>query len=989
MIGEAILHYTVLGQMGAGGMGVVYRALDTKLGRHVALKFLAEALRLDTTARDRLLAEAQAAARIDHPNIGVIHAIEEADDRPFIVMALYEGESLRDRIDRTAMSVAEATEVALQVARGLVRAHESGVVHRDIKPDNLFLASSGALKILDFGLAKLDRMDGLTSTGSVMGTLEYMSPEQVRGQAVDERTDLWALGVVLYEMLTQVSPFRTEGSMTASILKIIKDDPEPLSVLRPDAGPALAAVVELALVKDREARYASAADMLVDLEAVVRGSGAAPSIPGASAPSQVAPAPASVPAPGPSAPEPPLTTPARDAPPVAATPARVVVNAVPSPSTPLVGREDEMAIIATNLDDPHCRVLTLFGPGGTGKTRLATEAARQAIERGTFADGVVFVPLDALDDPELIPHAIARALGIELQPHAAALEQVAQSLGDGAMLIVLDNYEHLMDGAQVPADLVSACPGLRILATSRERLNLEEEWVVPLPGLTIPDAGAVDQDVIERCEAVQLFLHRAKRARHHFSLEEEGAEHVGHICRLVAGSPLGIELAASWVKMMRCDEIAREIQGSIDFLTSSSRNVSERHRSIRACFEYSWILLSPQEQAVLARLATFHAAFTREAATAVAGATLPVLMTLLDKSLLSADGKRYESHPLLRQYAAEKLAEQPARQVEVEIRHAAYFLELVQRARGRDDELATLDLEMPEILSAMQRAHTRGDPTVLVALMRELAVAGPYYNARGHTSRSLELMAAAVAAARAQDERMTAHLLLSKVGNTHLLHRGDHAAALAAYQEALELAEGLGDHHRQAIVLSVIAQTRFEQGADDAAAYLDRAYELARRHEDVLALSHVVQQQGVHAARRSDWETARRHFAEALAVLEGATGIAPERESDHAYQRFMALLNLAEPERMLGQHERALALRQRALAMAEAHDNRLWKAYAVHELGEVHHGMDDRAEAQRLFEQALALWQQNNVQVKVEQLRAFMASEGYTTPARGSRGDGS
>ncbi len=959
--------------MGAGGMGVVYRALDTRLGRHVALKFLPESTRLDATARGRLLAEAQAAARIDHPNIGVIHAIEDADDRPFIVMALYEGESLRDRIDRSPMSLAEVSEVALQVARGLARAHESGVVHRDVKPANLFLTSQGVLKILDFGLAKLDRMDGLTSAGSVVGTLEYMSPEQIRGQAVDERTDLWALGVVLYEMLTRVSPFRTEGGMTASILKIIKDEPEPLSVLRPDAGPGLVAVVERALVKDREARYASAADVLVDLEAALRGSGAAPLPSVAFAP---------VPAVAVTAPSTPVV-----AAPVAATtaPVRAAVNVVPSPSTPLVGRSDEMAIIATNLDDPHCRILTLFGSGGTGKTRLATEAAKEAVERGSFVDGVVFVPLDALDDPELIPHAIARGLGVELEPQMAALEQVQQAIGERAMLIVLDNYEHVMDGAHLPSELVSACPHLRILATSRERLNLEEEWVLPLPGLTIPAADAVDQDVIERCEAVQLFLHRAKRARHRFSLEEEGAEHVGHICRLVAGSPLGIELAASWVKMMSCDEIAREIQASIDFLTSSSRNVSERHRSIRACFEYSWTLLSAKEQDVLARLATFQSSFTRETANAVAGATLPVLMMLVDKSLLSADGKRYESHPLLRQYAAEKLAEQPALQAEVEVRHGAYFLDLVQRARGQDDVLARLDVEMPEILSAMQRAHARDDATVLVTLMRELAVDGPYYKARGHTSRSLELMAAAVAAAKAQNDLMTAHLLLSKVGNTHMLHRGDHAAALAAYQEALELAEGLGDHHRQAIVLSVIAQTRFEQAADDSAAYLDRAYRLAREHDDILALNHVLQHQAFHAGAKGDWEACRRLFAEALEVLEDPRGVESERGSDRAYQLFMTLLNLGEPELMLGNHDRALELRRRALDMAEAHDNRLWKAYAVHELGEVYHGMNDRAEAQRLFGQALALWAENNVKRKADQLRAFMAEEGYAVPRGGTQ----
>jgi eukaryotic-like serine/threonine-protein kinase len=198
MIGETILHYLVLERMGAGGMGVVYRALDTRLGRHVALKFLPDAARMDEASRERLRAEAMAAARVDHPNVGVIHGIEDADDRPFIVMALYQGESLRSRIDRGSVSVTEAVDLAIQAARGLAVAHANGVVHRDVKPDNLFLSSQGMLKVLDFGLAKIDRMDGLTSAGTVIGTLEYMSPEQIRGQAVDHRTDIWALGIVLY-----------------------------------------------------------------------------------------------------------------------------------------------------------------------------------------------------------------------------------------------------------------------------------------------------------------------------------------------------------------------------------------------------------------------------------------------------------------------------------------------------------------------------------------------------------------------------------------------------------------------------------------------------------------------------------------------------------------------------------------------------------------------------------------------------------------------
>ena len=362
----------------------------------------------------------------------------------------------------------------------------------------------------------------------------------------------------------------------------------------------------------------------------------------------------------------------------------------------------------------------------------------------------------------------------------------------------------------------------------------------------------------------------------------------------------------------------------------------------------------------------------------MAGATLALLAALVDKSLLQAEGKRFESHPLLRQYAAEKLAERPEAKSEVEARHGAYFLGYAQAAGGQADELARLDLEIAEILLATQRADARGDGATLVALMRRLAVDGPYYSARGHTARSLDLMRSAVTAAKAQGDMMTAHLLLSRLGNTYKLHQGDRDSALAAYREALELAEQLGDHHRRAILLSAIGQTRFEQGDhDDAAAYLDRAYELAREQDDAVALNHVLQHQGQHAGARSDWEGARRLCAEALEVLERSSAAVAGPSATHDYQLFMALLNLGEPERMLGNFARALELRERALGMAEARDNRLWRAYAVHELGEVYHSMNDRAMAQRQFDEALALWEQNHVQVKADDLRKFLAGAGY------------
>lgn len=978
MTGEFVLHYRLLEQMGAGGMGVVYRAQDTRLGRDVALKFLPEASVLDETARSRLVSEAQAAAALDHPNIGVIYSIEGLEDRPFIVMALYEGESLRRRIDRAPLGVDEAIDVALQVARGLAVAHARGIVHRDIKPDNLFLSAQGIVKVLDFGLAKRDEMGGLTSAGAVVGTLDYMSPEQIRGQSVDPRTDIWALGVVVYEMLAGISPFHAEGGMTASILRIIKDEPEPLATLRPDAPARLTTVVERALAKDREQRYATVGELLLDLEGV-RGrstaSGAVPHSLSVAASAQVPSATAA----GPVLP-PATAAPVSAAPSVAPVPAPPAAPTVvlPTPTTPLVGRQNELLIIAANLADVHCRVLTLFGPGGTGKTRLVVEAAQREGDRDAFSDGVYFVALDGLYDPDLIPAAIARVLGVELQPQETALAQLQRHIGTRSMLLVLDNYEHVMDGAQLPAELVQTCPGLRILATSRERLNLEEEWVLPIPGLLVPDAERPTHEEAMLFESVQLFVHRAKRASLHFSLDDEEPHHVCTICRMVGGSPLAIELAAAWVKMMPCEEIAREIRSSIDFLTSSSRNVSERHRSIRATFEYSWVLLSPKERDVFARLSVFQGSLTREAATEVAGASLPILAMLVDKSLLHVEKGRYFGHPLLQQYAAEKLAENPATKAEAVARHGAYFLRFVQDSVGREDELARLDIELGNVLAAMHAASERGDGATLVTLMRSLAVDGTYYSARGHTPRSLELLTAAIAAAKDTGDRMAAHRFLGKLGDVKKLRLGDLDAALLAYREALELAEELQDCHRQVVMLSLIGQTRFEQGAEDADGYLDRGYRMAKERGDALALNHVLQHQGFVAGRRGDWDAAQELFGEALeAVEEGSAGEKGERpEAD--YTRFMALLNLGEAERMLGRFERALELRQRALAMAEARGNCLWRAYAIQDLGEVYHGLDQRERAHGLFDEALELWKQHHVVAMRDSLLAFMNAEGYS-----------
>jgi serine/threonine protein kinase len=266
--------YRLLREVGSGGMGVVYEAEDTRLGRRVAIKFLPPEYNRDRKANGRFLREARAASALDHPNLCTVYDVGEYEDRLYIVLAFYEGESLRERLRRGPLPIMEAREVAIQIARGLVRAHEAGIIHRDIKPANVMLTRRGEVKILDFGVAKLGGEEAsLTPTGGSWGTPAYMSPEQARGEPVDGRADIWALGVVLYEMLAGRRPFGGEGVQEV-LCAILTREPGPLERLRPDVPSELARVVERALAKVPAERYASAADFLADLE-----SGRAPKVP--------------------------------------------------------------------------------------------------------------------------------------------------------------------------------------------------------------------------------------------------------------------------------------------------------------------------------------------------------------------------------------------------------------------------------------------------------------------------------------------------------------------------------------------------------------------------------------------------------------------------------------------------------------------------------------------------------------------------------------
>jgi len=269
LIGKTIAHYKILEKLGEGGMGVVYKAEDTKLKRSVALKFLPPSIS-DATTRKRFVQEAQAASSLEHPNICAIHEIDETPDgRMFIVMPCYEGESLQAEIEAGPMKLEEAVSVAIQVASGLSKAHEKGIVHRDIKPGNIFMTSDGLAKIVDFGLAKLSGRTKLTRTGTTPGTVVYMSPEQLKGEDVDQRSDIWALGVVLYEMITAEAPFRGDYEQ-AIMYSIMNETPRPARSSRPDVPADVERLINKTLSKDPNERYQTSTELIHALQSLKR-----------------------------------------------------------------------------------------------------------------------------------------------------------------------------------------------------------------------------------------------------------------------------------------------------------------------------------------------------------------------------------------------------------------------------------------------------------------------------------------------------------------------------------------------------------------------------------------------------------------------------------------------------------------------------------------------------------------------------------------------
>jgi predicted ATPase/DNA-binding SARP family transcriptional activator len=633
---------------------------------------------------------------------------------------------------------------------------------------------------------------------------------------------------------------------------------------------------------------------------------------------------------------------------VAAIEAKASATCVPTPRAPddsLIGRDNDLSELLMLLAREECRVLTISGPGGIGKSRLAKAAAARA--EHLFPDGLWWVPLDDLDAVEKVAPRIAPLLGIDASAGEDATQAIETFLATRRTCLVLDNAEQIARIAQVVDRLVASAPALKVLVTSRRRLGATGEWLLPLAGLAVPPPATAPGE-LQRFDAVRLFEARALSAKPDFDAQTECAN-VADIVRALGGLPLAIELAADWVRLLPVAEIRSEVARSLDVLEREQEG-DERaeHRSVRATFESSWRLLAPAEQEALAALAVFCGPLSHAAARTVAGASLPLLGSLADKSLLQpVAGGRFNLHPLIQQFAREKLALGGAAET-VQRRHAEYFCGDATRyetwfASDQKQALALLAREHTDLLAAFRwaLAHERAE------LVRSVASAFRYfYEINGRLDEGLEILAE-VERLAAFDSR--AALLARAEGaqaRAALHYRGGRFEACANEgKSALKLSRAAGDAKSMRGAMTMIAAALGKLGDyTGSRRYSEQALRSAERAHDTEMVATSLNNLGLVESQRGFPEAAIPYLERTLAM----TRMARDRTGTIA-----ALNNLAVALMNAAQPAPALPYLEEGLALADDAGFLIQRSYFFSNLAQAAFELGDTPAARRWAEQGL------------------------------------
>jgi predicted ATPase/Tfp pilus assembly protein PilF len=621
---------------------------------------------------------------------------------------------------------------------------------------------------------------------------------------------------------------------------------------------------------------------------------------------------------------------------------------LPTPLTGFVGRTRELQQLRRYLQTE--RLISILGPGGVGKTRLALQAAW--LNRDCFVDGVAFVSLASISQPDLIISTIAHTLQLALRSGSDPTEQLVAYLRDKGMLLILDNFEHLLAGAGLMAELLTRAPRIHILMTSRERLNVYGEVLFELAGLSL----AAADDGAKQAEAVQLFAACARRMRADFTLTPIELSAVQRLCRLVEGSPLGIELAAAWVRTYTCQEIMRELEQSLDFLNTGLHGVPERQRSLRAAFEHSWLLLSASEREMFRCLSVFRGPIAAAAAARVAAARPQQLTAFVDKSLLRRNAAgRYEFHEVVHQYAAAKLREAPDDWEHTHTAHCTYYAEFVHRQvehlRGKEQEsaLAEIEAEIENIRAGWQWALGHRMVPVIGQYLYGLAL---FYKIRSWSQESAAMFGEAVGIYRLltleeQSAARADHAYALRTLATARVLLGAYELASQLSRESLELYRELRDHYGIANCLSDLGNIAHTLGAyAEAKQHFEESLAIRRAIGDQNGVAVMCNNLGNVAYLQGEYEEAQR-FLEA--------GLAISQSIGDSWVTTLCLDSIGYLAYLQERYDAARPFFEQSLALSRTIGNQWGAALSLSNLGQTACALDDDAQAAEYFEQALRI----------------------------------
>jgi predicted ATPase/DNA-binding CsgD family transcriptional regulator len=889
-VGQQLGNYRLVTLLGQGGFAEVY------LGRHVRLPLQAaiKVLQSHVTGQEveRFQQEAETIARLVHPSIVRILDYAVQEGVPFLTMDYAPNGSLRRRYSKgTVVPLPEIVSSVKQIAAALQYAHEQNVIHRDVKPENMLLGRHQEVLLSDFGLAALAHSSASLSTQEAMGTLPYMAPEQIEGHP-RAASDQYALGVVVYEWLCGSRPF--EGSPSEVLVQQLTMPPPPLHERVPTIPSEVEQIVLRALAKDPKLRFARVQDFALALEVACTGDS-------------------------------PGSTRLMLASGYAAESRLTTKHHLPAYLTPLIGREQEIVEACTLLRRPEVRLVTLTGPGGIGKTRLAVQVATELV--ADFDGGVSFVSLAPISDPELVIPAIAQTLDVKESGTRPLMDLLKAFLQDKYVLLVLDNFEHLLPAAPQLADLLTSCPHLKLLVTSRAALHLQGEHEFLVSPLALPDLTHLpEQEVLSQYAAVALFLQRAQAVKPALQLMSSNARLIAEICTRLDGLPLAIELAAARIKLLPPQALLTRLSQRLHLLTGGAQDAPARQQTLRNTIAWSYQLLDADEQQLFRRLAVFVGGCTLEAIEVVCAAldtdaaALPVLdavASLIDKSLLQQTELEREEPRLvmletIREYGLE-VFEASGEMEATQYAHARYYLTLAEEAEpelvGPQQTmwLERLEREYDNLRAVLQWSLERRE----VGPSREMALrlAGAlqrFWDVHGHWSEGRNFLERVLAgseggAAPAQVKALKASACLA-------YRQSDIDRAEVLYEECLARCRVLGDTAGIALSLRLL---------------------------------------GGIAGRRGNFVVESARTEESLALF---------REVGDTEGIAWSLYNLAEIASRQGEYDRAISLKEESLAIFREMGHTEGIGASLLKLAEVlFHSQDDPAKVQTLLEEALVL----------------------------------